>query len=134
MLAAELNSAEQSPTPLLRLSQDDLESLVEGCDLLIVPVSPDIMGIKGSIDTLELLEGMNSDLHRLLLTMVNPSRKTGIQAREALEDYPLFEGQIRRYAAYEKASLAGCLVQDSGDRYGRIAWSDYQKVGKEIIE
>ena len=116
-----------------RPSQDDLESLVEGCDLLIVPVSPDIMGIEASLDTVEVLAGMGSDRHRLLLTMVPPTRKTGQQTREALADYPLFKHQIRRYAAYEKAALVGVLVQESGDRNGRIAWSDYEKVGKEII-
>ena len=54
------------------------------------------------------------------------------QAREALGDLPLFEAQIRRLIAYEKASLQGVPVYKTKDRMANIAWGEYEAVGKEI--
>jgi chromosome partitioning protein len=65
--------------------------------------------------------------------MVSTNRRatSAAMVREALE-IPVFRTQIRRYAAYEKASLAGCLVHQAGDRYGGIAWSEYRALAKEV--
>lgn len=117
-----------------RPSKEDLEALSEGCDLLIIPTTPDILSIDATLETVELLEAMGCDRYKLLLTIVPPGRKTGEQSREALGEYPMFAGHIRRYAAYETASLQGCIVNQTRDRYARIAWSDYQRVGKEIMK
>jgi len=116
-----------------RPNQDDLEALVEGCDLLIVPTTPDILSIDATLETVDLLKALKCDRYRILLTVVPPGRKTGEQTREALSDLPLFNQHIRQYAAYEKAALEGALVHQVKDRNGRIAWSDYQRLGKEIL-
>lgn len=116
-----------------RPSGEDLEALVEGCDLLIVPTTPDILSLDAALETVDLLEGMKCDKHKLLLTIVPPGRKTGEQSREALEGLPLFKQSIRKYAAYEKAALDGCLVHQVKDKNARIAWGDYVKLGKEIL-
>lgn len=118
-----------------RPSKDDLQALAEGCDLLIIPTSPDILSIDATIETIELLESLGCEQFRLLLTIIPPApRKSGEQAREALSDFPLFKQGIRRFAAYESASLQGCLVnQVKGDRNSRIAWKEYQQVVKEIL-
>lgn len=118
-----------------RPSKEDLEALAEGCDLLIVPTTPDILSIDATLETVDLLEAIGCDRYKLLLTIVPPApRKTGEQAREALSEFPMFESHIRRYAAYEVASLQGCIVNQTRDRNARIAWSDYQRVGKEILK
>jgi len=118
-----------------RPGEEDLKDLAQGCDLLIVPTSPDILSIEAALETTDQLTNMGCQNFKLLLTIVPPApRKTGEIAREALSDYPLFKTSIRRYAAYESASLQGCLVRDvKGDRNARIAWSDYQRVGKEVL-
>ncbi|MBW4541592.1 MAG: ParA family protein [Myxacorys chilensis ATA2-1-KO14] len=116
-----------------RPGKEDLEALVEGCDLLVIPCSPDILAIEATLETVDLLESLNCDRYRLLLTIVPPTRKTGEQAREALSEYPIFKKSIRQYAAYEKAALAGVPVYESRDSKARIAWSDYSAVGKEIL-
>ncbi len=116
-----------------RPSREDLKALSEGCDLLIIPTTPDILSIDATLETVDLLGEMGCDRYKLLLTIVPPGRKTGEQSREALSEYPMFVGYIRRYAAYETASLQGCTVNQTRDRYARIAWSDYQRVGKEIL-
>ena len=115
-----------------RPSRDDLEALVEGCDLLIIPTTPDILSIDATLETVDLLEALNCNCYRLLLTII-PSRRTGEQTREALAEFPLFKQSIRQYAAYEKAALGGVLVNQVKDRNARVAWSDYQRLGKEIL-
>jgi len=116
-----------------RPSRDDLEALVEGCDLLIIPTTPDILSIDATLETVDLLEALNCNCYRLLLTIIPPSRRTGEQTREALAEFPLFKQSIRQYAAYEKAALGGVLVNQVKDRNARVAWSDYQRLGKEIL-
>jgi chromosome partitioning protein len=39
---------------------------------------------------------------------------------------------IRRLTAYEKAALTGVPVYETGDRFGRIAWNEYESLAKEI--
>ncbi len=116
-----------------RPSRDDLEALVEGCDLLIIPTTPDILSIDATLETVDLLGALNCNCYRLLLTIIPPSRRTGEQTREALAEFPLFKQSIRQYAAYEKAALGGVLVNQVKDRNARVAWSDYQRLGKEIL-
>jgi chromosome partitioning protein len=117
-----------------RPDKDELEALVEGCDLLVLPTSPDALSIDAMLQTVDLLQTLGSDDYRILLTMVHPKPvKMAAMAREALADLPLFKAHIRRYLAYEKASLEGIPVYDvKGDRNAKIAWDDYMKVGKEI--
>ncbi|MEY3298926.1 MAG: hypothetical protein RLZZ597_2186 [Cyanobacteriota bacterium] len=119
-----------------RPNREDLEPLVEGCDLLVLPTTPEAMALDALLQTVGLLESIGGEKYRVLLTMVNPHPqvKTAALAREALATMPLFTQQIRRFIAYEKASLAGSLVDAVGDRQGGIARSEYQSVGKEILE
>lgn len=118
-----------------RADKAELEALVDGCDLLVLPSSPDALSIDAMLQTIELLQRLGSDRYRVLLTMVPPApRKSGQLAREALSDLPLFQQSIRRFAAYETASLLGIPVYEvKGDRNAKIAWSDYQRVGKELL-
>lgn len=117
-----------------RPSQEDLEALIDGCDLLIIPTTPDILSIDATLETVDFLQGMGCQHYKLLLTVVPPApRKTGEQAREALSEFPLFNPVIRRFAAYETASLQGVPVYAVKDRNARIAWKDYESVGKEVM-
>jgi chromosome partitioning protein len=114
---------------------DDLEALVDGCDLLIIPTTPDILSIDATLETVNMLERLNCDCYRILLTIIPPApRKTGEQAREALADLPLFKQSIRQFAAYEKAALEGVLVYQVKDRNARIAWREFELLGKEILQ
>jgi chromosome partitioning protein len=118
-----------------RPNSDDLEALVDGCDLLIIPTTPDILSIDATLETVNMLERLNCDCYRILLTIIPPApRKTGEQAREALADLPLFKQSIRQFAAYEKAALEGVLVYQVKDRNARIAWREFELLGKEILQ
>lgn len=75
--------------------------------------------------------------YAVLLTMVDSRKKaTADAARATLErlQVPVAKQQIRRLTAYEKAALHGVPVYESGDRFGRIAWGEYQSLGKELEE
>ncbi|MFL9823227.1 ParA family protein [Tolypothrix campylonemoides VB511288_2] len=119
-----------------RPSREDLEALADGCNLLVLPTTPDALAMDALLQTVDTLKTLGSDRYRVLLTMIPPApRQTGQQAREALEaeGIPLFKQGIRRKAAYEKAALEGRPVYEVKDRSSKVAWSEYQKVGLEIL-
>lgn len=121
-----------------RPSQEDLEALIDGCDLLILPTSPDALSMDALLQTvssLKRLSALSVNRYRILLTMIpSAPRQTGQQAKEALTEQklPLFQQSIRRFAAYEKAALVGVPVFKVSDRNARIAWREYQAVGAEL--
>ncbi|NEQ29860.1 MAG: ParA family protein [Leptolyngbya sp. SIO4C5] len=119
-----------------RPDKDELEALADGCELLVLPTTPAALDIDAMLQTIDLLQELGSEQYRILLTMVRSRPvKTAEQAREALERLPLFRQDIRNLIAYEKASLEGVPVYAvKGDRMARIAWGEYQAVGREIVE
>ncbi len=125
-----------------RPDQNELEALADGCNLLVLPTTPDALAVDALLQTVDLLQskisdkpdGMASRRYRILLTMIHPKPvKMAQQAREALAEVPLFDTEIRRLIAYEKAALMGVPVYEVKDRMAKIAWSDYEQVGKEIM-
>lgn len=117
-----------------RPSREDLEALVGGCNLLILPTTPDALALDALLQTVDLLQSLGSDRYRVLLTVIPPKpRRTGELAREALSTLPLFNQGIRRFAAYEKAALEGLPVYQVSDRSARIAWKEYEAVGQELL-
>lgn len=118
-----------------RPDKEELEALADGCNLLVLPTSPDALAIEALLQTVDLLQSLGTDKFRILLTMVHPKPvKMAQQAREALSDLPLFKKNIRRLICYEKASLQGVPVYEiKGDRMAKVAWQDYLAVGKEIM-
>jgi chromosome partitioning protein len=73
----------------------------------------------------------------VLLTMVPPKPRTeGQQLREMLvsQDIHVFETEIPRLAAFEKAAAEGVPVYAvKDDRNAARAWSTYEAAGKEIL-
>jgi chromosome partitioning protein len=113
--------------------EEELETLAKGCDFLVMPTSPDALAIEALLQTVDALEGLES--YGVLITMVDSrKRTTASQARAALVNLniPVFKQDIRRLTAYEKAALLGVPVYESGDRFSKIAWDEYQALGKEI--
>jgi chromosome partitioning protein len=47
---------------------------------------------------------------------------------------PLFAGSVRRLVAFQKAALAGVLVNAVDDPRAPLGWDDYLKVGKELLK
>ncbi|MEA5574647.1 ParA family protein [Calothrix sp. UHCC 0171] len=120
-----------------RPEREDLEALVEGCDLLVLPTTPDALSLDALMQTVDTLKTLGADKFRILITRVPPKpRRDGEEAREMLLEagLPVFQGSIRDAVAFQKAALAGISVDKVTDARAKIAWRDYQTVGKEILK
>jgi chromosome partitioning protein len=119
-----------------RPSPDELETLTEGCDVLVVPCSPDALSMDVLGEMVDSLRGVKMERFRVLLTMVPPKPNTdGQEAKETLEElgFPLLEGFVRWYHAFKKAAVAGVPVCDvKRDPNAREAWRDYETVCREL--
>lgn len=121
-----------------RPSIDELESLINGCDLLVLPTTAKALDIDALMKTVKTLKSFDDKgRYVVLLTMIQAGRSAGEQARAALENRGLtvVKRNIRFYVAHEKASLKGWLVGDvKGDRNAAVAASDYRKACEEIVK
>ena len=119
-----------------RPDREELEALAEGCDLLIVPCTPDSLAIKALSLTIKALKEIGTDKYRILLTIVPPKpTRDGEETREMLTKAGLsmFETGIRSAIAFKRAALQGIPVYEVKDRRAKDAWSDYVAVGEEIL-
>ena len=118
-----------------RPDEDELKTIAEGCDLLVLPTSPDALALGATLKMVDALHSLDTN-YRILLTIVPPNpNKAGAEARTALltAELPLFETGIRRLAVFQKAALEGVPVHAVKDSYSQIAWQCYVDVSKEII-
>jgi len=119
-----------------RPDQDELKTIAQGCDILILPTSPDALALGATLQMVDALKQLETN-YRILLTLIPPyPNKAGEDARVALErtGLPLFKSGIRRLAVFQRAALEGVSVnQVKGDSYSKIAWRCYAEVGKEIL-
>jgi len=119
-----------------RPTQEDLEALADGCDMLIIPVTPDALSLDALFLIVEALEHLGSNRFRILLTIVPPRpSKDGDEARATLEEakLPVFKTIIRRFVAFQKAALQGVPVYEVLDPRAQEAWEDYRQVGEELL-
>ena len=120
-----------------RPSDEDLQDLVEVCDLLILPSTPERMALEALLHTVNRLNALNFSGYKILLTQIPPPpEKDGAEARAALEEMglPLFKAGIRYRKVFKKASEEGIPVYDVRDRNRGQAWTDYETLGKELVE
>lgn len=118
-----------------RPEPDELKTIATGCDLLIVPTSPDALALGATLKMVDALHDLDTE-YRILLTIVPPKpNKAGVEARAALDnaELPIFQASIRRLAVFQKAALEGVPVSEVKDSYSAIAWQCYVDVAKEII-
>lgn len=117
-----------------RPSIEELATLAGGCDLMVVPTSPDALSMGAMLQMVNHLDG---ETFRVLLTLIPPKpSKRGEDARAALVEagLPLFDTGIRQLDAFKKSAEQGMPVnQVKGDRMAAVAWNCYRKVGEEIL-
>lgn len=119
-----------------RPDREDLEALADGCDLLVIPTSPDALALEALLQTVDALAAIGAKSYKILLTLVPPRpSRDGAEARAMLESagLPVFQSEIRRLVAFQKAALAGLPVSDTADKRAMRAWLDYEATGKEIM-
>lgn len=119
-----------------RPSVDELRDLVGGCDLLVLPTSPETMSLDALLQTTEALRGIGGT-YRVLLTLVPPSpSREAAEARTLLEadGLPVMRSSIRQTVAFRHASAQGVPVYAlKGQRSAKLAWLDYDRAAKEIV-
>lgn len=119
-----------------RTEGEDLKALAEGCDLLVVPCTPDTMAIEALVLTVEALRALGSDRYRVLLTVIPPRpNRNGEEARAELEraGLPLFSAGVPRLLVFQEAATLGTLVSGVKGYGAREGWDAYATVGKEIL-
>jgi chromosome partitioning protein len=119
-----------------RPTQEDLQALADGCDMLIIPVTPDALSLDALFLIVEALEHLGSNRFRILLTIVPPKpSRDGDDARATLEEakLPVFQTGIRRFVAFQKAALQGVPVYETNDPRAQEGWEDYKRVGEELL-
>lgn len=115
-----------------RPDSSDLQELAKGCDLLILPTSPDVVSLEPMLQTAQALGDAK---YRALLTLVPPypSKEGELMRNDLIEGgIPVFESMIRRTVNFSKAALAGVPIKDLGTARNKEAWQDYKNLGDEI--
>ena len=119
-----------------RPETEEIKSLARGCDLLLLPTSPDVLAMGALKANIQTLRQLNVQNFKILITLIPPKPSTvGIEARDYLRKagLPVLDEMVRRLAVYPKAALEGCTVRDvKGDRLRNVAWKNYRNVGDEI--
>ena len=65
--------------------EDDLKALADGCDLLVIPTTPDVLTLDALMLTVKALQAIGTDNYRVLLTIVPPRpSRDGDEARSLL--------------------------------------------------
>jgi chromosome partitioning protein len=119
-----------------RPNQEDLAALAGGCDLLIIPTTPDALALDALLLLVDALDEIGAESYRVLLTLVPPRpSRDGELARATLQGagLPLFANDIRRLVAFQKAALEGVPVYAVKDPRSYQAWQDYAHVGEEVV-
>jgi chromosome partitioning protein len=116
-----------------RPNSEDLEELSNGCDLLLLPTAPDILGLEALLDT---AGNLSRDNYRALLTIVppRPSSEGDVMKAELNENgFPVFDTVIRRSASFQKAAMSGVPVAEVKTALALKAAEDYINLGREIL-
>jgi chromosome partitioning protein len=119
-----------------RADRDELKTLAEGCDLMVVPTTPDAMSIETLMSTVDTLRSFGVGQFRILITIIPPyPERDGEDARAMLEanGYPLFASGIRQAKGFKLAALRGILINQLKGHRAALCWEDYAKVGAELV-
>ncbi len=121
-----------------RPASDDMKELSEGCDLLILPTSPDVVSLEPMIDTANDLREMNANIHyKALITMAPPHPNEDARSMQAsliAQKIPVFKAFIRRTVGFTDAAFYGVAIDNIKDSKKKLGGHDYQMVGREIEE
>ena len=116
-----------------RPDSDELNQLAEGCDLLVLPTTPDVVSLEPMMQT--ALDLGKKTAYRVLITIVPPypNREGELMKKELLEaDVPVFNTLIRRTTGFQRAAVEGVPIRDLKNSDMRKAWQDYKALGKEV--
>jgi chromosome partitioning protein len=114
----------------------DLKELADSSNFIIVPTTPDGLGLQGARQTVEKLNRAgNRTQFKILLTIVPPRpNRDGQEAISYLKEQnlPQFKPWIPRLVAFQRGVMDGVTVNKL-DRVG-LGWTSYQRVSEEVLE
>jgi chromosome partitioning protein len=119
-----------------RPDREELKTLAEGCDLMVIPTTPDAMSIEALMGTVDMLRVIGVGQFKILITIIPPHpERDGEDARAMLQGngYPLFTSGVREAKAFKQAALRGQLVSQIKSPRAAACWEDYAKVGAELV-
>jgi chromosome partitioning protein len=119
-----------------RPNEQTIKSLASGCDMLILPSTPDLLSLDALRLTIEALRSHKASKYKVLLTMIRPKpARDGEIAHSMLKEagLPVFKGMIRRYQSFVTAASLGTLVDDVNDPRAQLGAVDYRAIGKELM-
>ena len=111
-----------------RPNEEDLKAFAEGCDLLVVPTSPDRMALDALVETVAALKRLQADRYRILITMVPPwPSHDGEHAHAALKAHglPVLAARVSFLVAFKRAVEEGKLVYEVKDSRAQRGWDEY---------
>jgi len=111
-----------------------LEDYAQGCDVLLLPTTPDILAIEALLDTVKAVNQYIEPL--VLFTMVDNRKKADVEAaRLRLADKGLIvlNQTIRRLAVHDKAAQEGSSVSGVKGPKAKEAGDEYKNVVSEIM-
>jgi chromosome partitioning protein len=118
-----------------RPNSEDLMEIANGCNLLILPSAPDVLGIEALLET---AAAFGSEVnYKALLTIVPPlpSRQGEIMLKELkAQKIPVFNTVINRSASFQKAALLGVTVNEIKTPLAASAAACYENLGKEVLK
>lgn len=117
-----------------RANPELLANLAQHSDYLVLPTTPDALALNALLKTLDVLRGLERYGVLLTITPPRPSRDAE-EARAVLEDLGVrvFQTEIPRAVAFQKAALAGVLVTEVRDPRARDVWAAYEAAGEEVL-
>ncbi len=115
-----------------RPTAEELKTLSEESDLLIIPTKPDALSLDALLKIVVSLQNIDARNYKVLLTLVPPNSYAGRDAKAMLDEIgvPYCKTEIRRLAICEKAALQGETVNNL--KGGERTWKEFQKLGREI--
>jgi chromosome partitioning protein len=119
-----------------RPDREELKTLAEGCDLMVIPTTPDAMSIEALMTTVALLREIGVAQFKILITIIPPyPERDGEEARKMLDanGYPLFASGIREAKAFKLAALNGQVVNQMKGARAVVCWEDYAKAAAELV-
>lgn len=111
-----------------------LEDYAQGCDVLLLPTTPDILAIEALLDTAEAVNKYIEPI--VLFTMVDGRKKSDVEtARKRLTEKKLtvLDQTIRRLSVHDKAAQEGSAVSAVKAPKAKEAWAEYKNVVSEIM-
>jgi chromosome partitioning protein len=117
-----------------RPSVEELKTLSEESDLLLIPTKPDALSLDALLKIVANLENFNAKNYKVLLTLVPPRSNAARDAKAMFDEIgiPFCKTEIHRRAVCEKAALQGKTVNNLKE--GQIAWEEFKALGKEIYK